>query len=340
MPVSAKHSGTWKNVPQMYAKVEGVWLPVEQAYVRVAGVWEPIYTYEEIVVVPETNSLQYLDEIFDNVYAGLWASSRDKRLIVPYAVGPLVLNELFGGRLMIHVQGGGSISGIGGVAGVDGPGGDGGHAFDITAGSNVVVINDGAIRGGGGGGGRGGTGGMGRVTEGPLYRPNSAPYSLWRQYILSPYLMEIIWNSGSGDPSYSANKSNVNTTSQVVGNYTYLRGSLETSNVSFRQYRVSRYRDWNTGGTGGAGGRGQGADGAAVSGSSGSAGTNNAGAGGTGGIGGSYGNAGTTGATGANGNQGSGSAGSSGGVSGKAIRGYNRVIYVGGGSLLGGTSNA
>ena len=95
-----------------------------------------------------------------------------------------------------------------------------------------------------------------------------------------------------------------------------------------------------TGGQGGIGGRGQGIDGNAAAGLAGAAGSGGSGTGGTGGTGGAYGSAGATGSTGSAGTFSAGFAGLAGGASGRAIVGYNRIIYSGTGTLLGGTTNS
>jgi len=292
---------------------------------------------------------------------GRWASNRPKRVIVPAgvivgstsaAVPAMRTGTGWGGSLSVTVNG--EIHGAGGEPN----GGAGGTAFLAEA-SGVRLINNGAIRAGGGAGGKGGNGGGGSynnpktVTEGPYYSENvtqwiasgskdSGDHNTGYTFILkwsgSLIHHESVYQTMS--PAF------MGYTSYTVGSVTYSRGSLQRpSNVSggfysiYRQYTSSETVN-TSGGAGGNGGRGQGYDGtatgsAALDGAEGVTGGTNGGKGGKGGTGGTWGANGTGGAAGASGNNGAGTAGTAGGPAGWAVENSGNVTYSGGGDRQG-----
>lgn len=220
-------------------------------------------------------------------------------------------------------------------------GGDGEWA--VYAKSDFTLVNNGAIRGGGGAGGAGGDGGTGgggsygyTAQEGPIYsRPSSCVYTIVQA---NTYFR---WG-GANVGDYPGNG---NVTASSSGGYTYYRGAYveliyQGGNYHYyqiyRTYPATAYTTGGAGGPGGVGGWGQGygqASTAGVTGGAGSAGGSYAGTGGTGGTGGAGGSWGSPGAdgnvgnTGAAGNYSSGSAGTSGGPGGAA----GEAIYKDGG---------
>lgn len=255
------------------------------------------------------------------------------------------------------------IQGAGGAANS----GAGQHAVYIYNSENAsqpnrpIIVNNGAIRGGGGGGGKGGTGGTGgqgyydtpyTAQEGPVYDPSS-----YYWYTTTGAGNDVVrWANST---VYSA----VNiAASVVVGGITYFRHTLRSTTTSgggyqphtnpeptyyhrkyeiYRQYPASS-RTITNGGVGGAGGNGGQGIGyndpntAGVAGANGAGGGTNAGAGGkggTGGTGGGWGAAGGTGATGATGPTGNysggagGAAGSGGGAAGYSIYAASKWGY-------------
>lgn len=346
MPGSIKHDGIWKEA-DWFTRISGSWTPVQSGYIKQSGVWLPFYTAEVAVIAPTLLTSQNIATIFDNHEVGLWASSKKKRLIVDSNIGPLLLNSAFGGSLVIEVQDGASVSGFGGSAGISGAGEAGGSALLILNGSDIEIVNNGIIRGGGGGGGQGGQGGAGQYSGTLREPPTSDFYSttapVYRVSIsaASPSIHTWIWN---GTTVYSAVGGISVGSSLYKSPYRYYAGSLRTgsngqNNSTYGIYRTSTQNFPTTGGAGGAGGKGQGVDGDATNGSDGTAGGTDAGTGGTGGNGGAYGEAGATGNVGSNGTVSNGDEGSSGGPAGKSINGYNRVNYSGSGSLVGPTAD-
>jgi hypothetical protein len=200
----------------------------------------------------------------------------------------------------IQVTNDGTVTGAGGAIA-----GNGGTALRVNA-SNVTVINNGTLRGGGGGGGTGGTGGTGgggsanqdTVRSGGC--PSSCPPDNGQRFC------------SGGETVISCNAGAMCNMDDNIATVT-CRTTVSTSG--------------GAGGAGGAGAVGQGYNQGAGTGSAGSAGAaggTNAGTGGTGGAGGdggafgSAGSTGATGATGANGNASNGSAGSGGSAGGSA----------------------
>lgn len=331
MSIQAKNGGAWSAAKDMFVKDGGVWVPVQQGLVKDAGTWKPFYIAEVAVTLPTSTAYRNVADVFNNYEAGLWASSKKKRLIVNSTNGPLLISTAFGGSLTIEIQSGGSLNGTGGAANS----GVGGNGINITANTGIALINNGAIRGGGGGGGKGGTGGSGSysttVTEGPTFQADIYDWYQWEDGRI-----RLIWAGGTIIFDNYPTGYNEHT----AGIYTYYRDYLVGGYLTnYAVRRAHQQANPTSGGPGGNGGRGQGIDGSAASGLGGSGGGTNAGAGGTGGSGAGYGNTGGTGNTGGSGNVGGGSAGSAGGAAGKSINGYNRVSYSGSGSLAGSTAN-
>ncbi len=194
-----------------------------------------------------------------------------------------------------------------------------------------IIVNNHAIRGGGGAGGVGGTGGTGGTgyyiaQEGPVYGETPDKYQ-WYRNVDSNYhgvwwANQNLWESAHGIPAAA---------SVVLGAYTYYRHTLMSTAGSTNRYQI--YRQWAVyvggagGGAGGNGGRGIGYNSPNQGGKPGAGGGNNGGnsgvggSGGYGGTGGSWGQNGQTGATGntgAGGNAGGGYGGAAGGGGGAA----------------------
>lgn len=369
MALFINDNGTWREaVPS--AKLGGAIRTVQKGFVNVSGTWREFYSSELVVVVPTTSAAQNIANIFNSHTPGSWGDGSRKRLVVSSSVGPLVVNSMYGGSLTIEVTSSGVVSGVGGAAN----GGAGGHGLAVTAATGIQLVNNGTIRGGGGGGGRGGVGGVGgggvisNVTtvreppSGDYYEsPNGTLSKGVTQYTINAFPVLIPVDHWLWDALVSDNATDVTTsggwmTALTHGGYRYYRGSKKPFDSHYGIYRtytgtVNTNTNGGNGGGGGNGGRGDGANGSYTSGSPGGAGANggtNAGRGGTGGAGGrggSWGQAGSAGARGANGANGNrtngaaGANGSAGGAAGRSISGYNRVVYSGGGALVGPTAN-
>jgi hypothetical protein len=211
------------------------------------------------------------------------------------------------------------------------------YFYSTSSGANrPIVVNNGAIRGGGGAGGQGGTGGAGGTgfyystgQEGPFYSITGTKYYVTyftNSAVQWTWASTMLGQTGSGQGP-----------SAVFGAYTYyrhtFRQTISTTNYYeiYRQWQVTNYTGGGAGGVGGAGGKGIGygspnTNGAA--GAGGAAGSTNAGAGGQGGQGGwgqtwgTQGNTGATGAAGAGGNAAGGlggAAGAAGGAGGYSL---------------------
>jgi hypothetical protein len=207
-----------------------------------------------------------------------------------------------------------------------------------------VIINNYAIRGGGGAGGIGGTGGTGGqgYTQAWSWDPADTSYV----YARNSYCFQGHQVTGGYWRLYWGGALQVHSTSATsppatydYGGWTYEKGSLrEQQGVSGgtdywyqlrRRTLVTNYYGGGAGGGGGNGGRGigynspnQGGNGGAP-GAGGGPNAGSGGYGGTGGTGGSWGEAGQTGATGATGNGGNstGGAAGAGGAAGGAAGG-------------------
>lgn len=265
---------------------------------------------------------------------GVWASTKPKKVIVPFGVtiGSLLpatpamdTGTGWGGQLTIIVFGG--VEGAGGSIN----GGTGGTALKARAnGGNkprVVVGDTGFVGGGGGGGGKGGSGGTGQYP----YQVNSG----WRydggNYYQSSTswsgLTKIVWD---GSVLYDQW---VVYYSITLGAYTYYRGAYRGGEGYEIRREYTAYQA-TVGGVGGDGGRGQGYAQSAQAGAAGVAGGTNAGLGATGGAGAARGATGSTGGTGAAGNTGAGVAGSTGGLAGWGIEDPDNVNLTNTGTII------
>jgi hypothetical protein len=229
-------------------------------------------------------------------------------------------------------------------------GGAGQHAiyiYNSVAGAlRPIIINNGAIRGGGGGGGKGGTGGAGGKGGVTTWTYEGYPGVLvagdkiWTKFgpATGNGSQTVFWDKvsifGTGGVASGA-------TTATSGQWTYFKGDFSFTNFGnnyyevYRGYTITTTYNGGAGGAGGAGGQGQGYNDAETAGAAGAAGANPAapstggtgGTGGKGGTGGDWGAKGGTGATGGTGGTGTGTgatAGSAGtaGVAGGAA-GYS-----------------
>lgn len=252
---------------------------------------------------------------------GRWAADRPKHVTIGNGIvigstipttPALRTGTGMGGTLRVSVASGAEVQAAGGRAGSI----DGGTALLVEA-AGVSVVNDGAIRGGGGMGGNGGNGGQGvtnasrTTTEGPIFDPAN-------QY------QSVMWFNGVWDVQWGGS-----TASNVMSNpYTHSDGWTYThSNQSpwtagyITRYRTANEPTYTSGGFGGVGGRGQGYDGAAANGVAGMVAAAPAANGATGGSGGTWGAVGNAGGTGVPGNNSAGITGAAGGARGLAISG-------------------
>jgi hypothetical protein len=220
--------------------------------------------------------------------------------------------------------------------------GAGQHAVYIYNSENAsyanrpIIINNYAIRGGGGAGGvggQGGTGGQGyynyTAQDGPTYQ--TWGYDLVERTGGSHGICDIYWAGSLIYDQYQPPFPPIG-----IGGYTYYQGAVQIDQgggaghyAIYRQYTATQYTGGGGGGAGGNGGRGigynspnQGGNGGAP-GAGGSTNAGSGGYGGTGGTGGSWGENGQTGGTGATGNGGNAGGGSPGaGGGGGGAAGY------------------
>jgi hypothetical protein len=266
-----------------------------------------------------------------------WSSNAPKRVIlksgaVVYSssVGSPALSSgtTWGGTLTLEIESGGEVQGAGGLGSSTGVGNNGGDAILVQQ-VGLVVINNGAIRGGGGGGGKGGIGAEGQTAS------SRTPATGYNNSVTSPLYgcyrrngqTQLYWINSNPLITVSGSPSSIN-----YGGSTYTCGSnSKNDSVGYPMYEVFRTDPpvRTAGGSGGAGGNGQGANQTATSGAVGANGETLAGRGGNGGSGGSWGSLGGTGQVGLDSNIFSGSQGYAGGVAGYAIRGT--VTYGGSG---------
>ncbi|SBW15291.1 hypothetical protein BR10RB9215_C12142 [Brucella sp. 10RB9215] len=291
-----------------------------------------------------------------------WASDTKKRVVIPagveiggdnldWAIVPAwdATGQAgsWGGELFLDVLG--VISGQAGAVN----GGRGGNCIRaIFGGRNgqklQLRVIGGTIRAGGGGGGRGGDGGGG-FYDYTQYEPSDGSFT---SNYTGPFIPNdaILWEARTtianspfqgytavwwGGEIYRSGVSTAyNTTSSVVvGDWLYERGSKQTYNGGLRSdiYYIRRSRSaraYTSGGAGGNGGNGVGYGIGASAGAWGAAGGTNAGAGGRGGDGGGWGAGGAWGVAGGNGNNGGGAGGAAGGAAGYAITGLGFVQIV------------
>jgi hypothetical protein len=230
------------------------------------------------------------------------------------------------------------------------------YIYNTVAGANrPIIVNNGAIRGGGGGGGKGGTGGTGGACHYVTYVPASGTSyardsTCWR--VGSNSLTYVAWGGTARyGPGAAPGQGFLNPGGDLgiawftdsVLRETYAAGGVNYNGYGVRYQQGTHSPAGGAGGAGGNGGAGQGynnltAD-AGLAGANGAAGGNygsgggyagTGGKGGTGGTGGAWGTVGNTGNTGATGGLGSssdagniqptgGAAGAAGGAKGFAI---------------------
>lgn len=338
MPIHVKVSGAWSLVKDVFYKQGGVWNLANTVYSRVAGSWVIVHSAEVTAIVTATVTNLNVKNLFSPED---WAHAGKKKRVIINAgiiVGSITATAALltgtGRGNVLTIVNNGEIQGNGGTAN----GGAGGPAINIEQ-TGVTIVNNGAIRGGGGGGGKGGNGGTGgngyyvnTVTQGPYYQRNV--YS---------------WGTGGTVPSAdwagTKVKSKPTGESFSVGSVTYYRGAWADGGGGINWYYISRSYPQNVntyggaGGAGGNGGAGQGYTQANTNGAGGAGGGAstgaNAGAGGTGGTGGNGGTWGNGGGNGATGNTGgggnisggsAGAGGTAGGAAGAAITGSARTV--------------
>jgi hypothetical protein len=265
-------------------------------------------------------------------------STTPKRVIIPSgtvvwtATSAEAINtgSSWTGSLTLQIDSGGEVQGApGSGATVQGAtGGAGGTAILVMA-QGFSVVNNGAIRAGGGGGGYGGTAGnLNTSISEPAtgYYANSSNGCIYN----SSQVRTTMYFQGATISTSQTQNANMT----VSGGYrcTPIQPIVLSSNTSVIG-GVSRTTSQTiSGGVGGAGGSGQGANKSAGSGTAGSVNTISGVSGHRGGTGGGGGNWGVAGSQGRVGD-GSGSAGSAGGAAGYAING--NAAYSGSGVKLG-----
>ncbi|NUW66967.1 collagen-like triple helix repeat-containing protein [Vibrio coralliilyticus] len=269
------------------------------------------------------------------LFGAYWGQPTPKRLVIAKGVmsGPCAIDAGLKSRFILEVRG--EIQGLGGFAGAGG-----GTAIDCH--SDVIIRNEGAIRGGGGYGGHGGRGGGGQYGVSYIERQPSHGETFDRDVtdweVSSRVYNVIYWNH----QRIAAFRSRAVTF--VHGGWTYHRGrhreildyTAPSDDYIYSVYRTrSATRQVATyGGVGGVGGRGQGFGQSALAGAAGHAGGRHAGRGGQGGHGGRWGQAGETGHTGAPGNTGAGRAGAPGSPAGYAIKKNGGSVTVVGSGII------
>lgn len=337
MSVLGKLSGAQSSGNAIYARVGGVQTIVQEGFVKVDGAYVSFHkNVIEKLLTSTTNAV--MQDLFT---VDEWASTTPKLVTIPAGqvigsndntIEALRTGTGGGGLITLNVLG--EIQGAGGPAGS----GVGGDAFNAE--QAVALINDGAIRAGGGGGGLGGTGGQGSYS---VSNSQSGGRSYSGTTIYTGFLDKGAWKQYYWSSSYKGQNSS---TSLSHGGYVYSKNSsgggnsLSDDNGNYFGSVYNINRTWNTtsyssGGTGGNGGRGLGYDAAAAGGSGGSAGGTNAGTGGTGGTGATWGATGATGSTGVSGNYTGGSSGSGGGAAGNALLGIGNVTLTNNGTIQG-----
>jgi len=268
-----------------------------------------------------------------------WVTTRAKRIVVPSGVvigssgassPALRTGTGFSGKLTVQVNNGGQIRGRGGMSGSMTVGNNGGDGLVLDV-ENVLVLNYGAIYGGGGAGGAGGRGGDGRFYSAGASEPVTGPLyeaGVYRWRVNASDVGAILWNGVTY--GIGANAADVTEFLEAFGGYYYYRGDLVSDSGGIRDYQVHRaprIANTKTGTLGGLGGQGEGYNMVPTLGQYPAATPEqNAGAGGRGGQGGFLGQPGATGEPGGSGidefgNATPGSNGYSGGRAGYAIKG-------------------
>jgi hypothetical protein len=263
-----------------------------------------------------------------------WTSSVAKRVVIPAGVvigsanaatAALTSGSDWAGTLTLQIDAGGEIQGAGGPGSSTAAGQVGGDALLVQR-SDLIVVNNGAIRAGGGGGGAGGAGADGQT---PARQPAGAG-----QYNFAietnpkngcnrlPTRTDVYWNSEAPVATAGANQASI----VASDGWTYVCDNTTLYPRSLNGYPLLIIYRTGTpkpakGGAGGAGGVGQGYNAGVGLGQTGVAGEPYGGAGGAGGNGGVWGASGFGGATGVASGLGAGLAGYGGGASGYAMRG-------------------
>jgi len=331
-------NGTISGTPNKTGSFQGLTVSVKDG----TGIEQTSSFSIDVIDLTKTVSSSQSNLTLSSLFtASEWQSSRPKRVVIPSGVvvysstptsAALSSGTNWSGKLTLQIDAGAEVQGAAGIGGAAADGRNGGDAIAAQF-SGLSIINNGAVRAGGGGGGAGGQGAAGSISiqarepETGALLSTSPRYGCWNDQTSNNWYWNDIQvvgiNSGYQYPA------------AYGGSYLYYCGtdSIQFNGGTLRAiYRVANTATDQTtnGGSGGAGGDGRGFNHSSSVGAAGTAGGQNAGAGGAGGKGGDWGQAGADGTAGQQSNTLSqGAAGFKGGSPGHAINGS--VTYSGAG---------
>lgn len=334
MASGANVGGTWRPLTGVHVRVGGNWVRCKEVFAYHNGAWRSVF----LDTMTFTN---ISDRIGASIHQMMGSPTRvgkyvfiNNATIGANSTGFALRTGPFAAGSQLTIINQGAILGLGGAAN----GGAGGTAFYADVPCTIDNTN-GTIFGGGGGGGRGGTGGGGlypvetRLPATGAYGHNAS--YVWMTNMVSGNMWtEIVWAGAVVRPrSQGMFLGN----SYPHGNLSIRQGgggSTDTSGnpARFSVHAIQTTQHNSNGGAGGSGGRGEGYLGAAANGANGAAGGSHAGYGGVGGRGGAWGVAGSAGATGNTGNRTGGSAGAAGGAAGRAVSKNGHAVTITGGT--------